>query len=73
MDRSITTDELLREIGLVSSDARALLGRASRVAGVKRGQALEVSELLLLLEALASEGGPVQEIAETLARRALYT
>ncbi len=74
---TMTTDDLLREFRSVlpASDARALLRRASRVAGIRRGaqrgSALETMELLLILEALGAEGGPVQRVAEQLARQAL--
>ena len=68
---------LLVEVATVVSHGRArhLLTRARRVAGLERHdstQALETLELLMLLEALAAEGGELQMLAETLARRALY-
>lgn len=68
-----TTEDLLREFGAVvpASDARALLRRASRVAGVRRGTALETGDLLLVLEAMGAEGGHVQRLAEDLAQQVL--
>lgn len=70
---SFTTDDLLRELTLVTStsNARAMLGRASRVARVRRGPDLAPGEMLVLLEALATEGGAIQTVAEDIARRAL--
>lgn len=69
--------ELLIEVATVvpRGHARRLLTRARRVAGIDRAdatQALETLELLMLLEALAAEGGALQTLAETIARRALY-
>lgn len=68
---SITTDDLLNELYAVTSasDARAMISRASRVAGVPAGRPLDVRELLLLCEALVAEGGSIQAIAEEMATR----
>ena len=69
----LTTDDLLTELdGLTSrSDARAMISRAARVAGVPTGRPLQVRELLMVCEALAAEGGVIQEMAEAVATRAL--
>jgi len=66
----MTLDELQAELGTVTSraDARAVLNRAARVAGVGTDRPLAMEELLLVLEALAAEGGMVQQLAETIAR-----
>lgn len=68
-----TTDDLLHEFAAVvsTSDARAIMRRALRVAGVKSGATLATGELLLVLEAMGAEGGPVQQMAEQLAQDAL--
>lgn len=68
-----STDDVLRELTSVvsTSDARAVIGRASRVARVRRGADLEPGEVLVLLTALAAEGGVIQQLAEEMARRAL--
>lgn len=73
MEQSLTIDELAAELGLVTSgsDARAVLNRASRVAGVPRDRALQHEELLRVCAALAAEGGMIQEIAESIAARAV--
>ncbi|MGE3961611.1 MAG: hypothetical protein AB7F65_08030 [Dehalococcoidia bacterium] len=73
----MSAHELLIEMATVvpHGHARRLLSRARRLAGVERADAresLETIELLMILEALAAEGGPLQSMAETLARRALY-
>ena len=73
---TMTTQELLRAIASVAPGvhARGVIGRARRVAGIGRPreiEALETIELLMLLEAIASEGGELQVLAEDLARRAL--
>ena len=69
----LTTEDLLREFGAVlsASDARALMRRAARVAGVRRGSRMATGELLLVLEAMGAEGGLVQQLAEHLAQEAL--
>ena len=69
----LTTDDLLAELGGVTSrsDARAMISRAARVAGVATGRPLEVRELLMVCEALAAEGGVIQTLAESVATRAL--
>jgi len=73
MDAALTLDHLAAEIRTVTSqsDARALVNRASRVAGVPHDRALELRELLLVCSALAAEGGLIQQIAESIATRAL--
>ncbi|MSQ41780.1 MAG: hypothetical protein EXR65_01905 [Dehalococcoidia bacterium] len=73
MPRTLTLDEIATAVGTVTSasDARAVVHRALQVAGVPSHRALEVSELLLVCQALAAEGGPVQQIAELIAMRAL--
>lgn len=73
MVRALTIEELTAEIRAVtsSSDARAVVNRASRVAGVPHNRALERQELLRVCAALAAEGGLIQEIAEAIASRAL--
>ncbi|MFA7249913.1 MAG: hypothetical protein WC273_09825 [Dehalococcoidia bacterium] len=69
----LTTDDLLAELGGVASrsDARAMISRAARVAGVPTGRPLEMRELLMVCEALAAEGGAIQQTAEAVATRAL--
>ena len=58
--------------GLTSrSDARAMISRAARIAGVPTGRPLQVRELLMVCEALAAEGGVIQQMAEAVATRAL--
>ena len=69
----LTTDDLLIELGSVTSrsDARAMMSRAARIAGVVTGRPLEVRELLMVCEALAAEGGAIQQMAEAVATRVL--
>lgn len=73
MNKMLTIEELAAEIGVVTSgsDARAVLNRASRVAGVPQNRALQHEELLRVCAALAAEGGMIQEIAESIAARAV--
>ena len=73
MAYTLTLQELTTEIGMVTSasDARAVVNRASRVAGVPDNRQLEMRELLRVCQALAAEGGMVQQIAELIALRAL--
>ena len=73
MAYTLTLKELTTEIGMVTSasDARAVVNRASRVAGVPDNRQLEVRELLRVCQALAAEGGMVQQLAELIALRAL--
>lgn len=73
MHQSLTAEQLINEIGTVTSrsDARAVVNRAVRVANVPMNRPLQMQELLLVCEALAAEGGLVQEVAEVLASRAL--
>jgi hypothetical protein len=70
---AISTNDLLHALfGVTSaSDARALMSRATRVAGVPSNRPLETRELLMVCEALAAEGGVIQQIAEQMAVRAL--
>ena len=69
----MSIDDLRSELRTVTSpsDARALLSRAARIAGVPSNRPLEMRELLLVCEALAAEGGLIQHIAESIATRAL--
>jgi hypothetical protein len=69
----MSIDDLRTELRTVtsSSDAKAMLNRAARIAGVSANRPLEMRELLLVCEALAAEGGPIQLIAEAIATRAL--
>jgi len=73
MYHSMTADDLARELAAVTSasDARAVINRAARVAGVPADRPLQVDELLRMCEAVAAEGGLVQEIAELIASRSL--
>ena len=73
MEQAITIDELTAEVRAVTSasDARAIVNRASRIAGVAGNRPLALRELLLVCEALAAEGGLVQQVAELVAGRAL--
>ena len=58
MAYTLTLQELTTEIGMVTSasDARAVVNRASRVAGVPDNRQLEMRELLRVCQALAAEG-----------------
>ncbi len=69
----MTTDDLLREFAAIlpAWEARALMRRAARLAGVRPGAALGTGELLMVLEAMGAEGGTVQRVAEHLAQEAL--
>ena len=69
----LTIEQLAAELGLVTSgsDARAVLNRASRVAGVPQDRVLQREELLRVCAALAAEGGMIQEIAESIAAEAV--
>ena len=73
MYQAMSADELARELGAVTSgnDARAVVSRAARVAGVPMDRPLQMAELLRVCEAVAAEGGLVQEIAEMVASRSL--
>ncbi len=73
MDSSLTIDDVTTQLGKVTSesDARALTSRASRVAGVPHHRPLEMNELLRVCEALAAEGGMIQQMADLIATRAL--
>jgi len=75
MERAITIEDLTAEVRAVTSasDARAVVSRASRIAGVPDNRPLQTRELLRVCEALAAEGGLIQEIAEVIATRALRT
>ena len=70
---TMSSEELLRQLNTVTSrsDARAMISRAVRVAGVATDRPLEVHDLLLVCEALAAEGGAIQQLAESIATRAL--
>lgn len=74
MEHPITLDGLLQELCAITalSDARALVRRASRVAGVSAGCELRLPELLLVCEALSAEGGQVQTLAEAIAMRVAH-
>ena len=69
---AMSTGDLLRELNGVTSDAdaRAMVSRASRMVGASDGP-LDLRELLLMCEALAAEGGPIQQLAEEIAMRAI--
>ena len=73
MYHAMTANNLARELAAVTSasDARAVINRAARVAGVPADRPLHVDELLRICEAVAAEGGLVQEIAELIASRSL--
>lgn len=73
MYHSMTVDDLACELAAVTSvsDARAVINRAARVAGIPSDRTLQVDELLRICEAVAAEGGLVQEIAELIASRSL--
>ncbi len=73
MYQAMTADDLAGELAAVTSrsDARAVVNRAARVAGVPGDRPLRVDELLRICEAVAAEGGLVQEIAELIASRSL--
>ena len=73
MERVVTIEQLTAELRSVTSgsDARAVVNRASRVAGVPHNRALDRMELLRVCEALAAEGGLIQEIAQLIAARTL--
>ena len=72
---SYTRSELLAELRVVSPSprkAKQALDRATGMVGLSRNERLSDADLLLLCEALASEGGAVrvraEEIAEELVR-----
>ena len=73
MAHTLTLDQLATEIGTVtsSSDARAVVNRASRIAAVPDNRQLETQELLRVCQALAAEGGMIQQVAEAIAIRSL--
>ena len=73
MARAITLEQLKIELSAVTSasDARAVVNRASRIAGVPNNRPLDVSELMLVLSALSAEGGMIQDVAQTIAAAAL--
>jgi hypothetical protein len=54
-----------------ASDARAVVNRASRIAVAPDNRPLEVRELLRVCQALAAEGGIVQQVANLIATPAL--
>ena len=65
-----TRSDLLGQLrGVAVSPARAkqALDRATELVGLGRKEELNTEELLILLEALTSEGGAVQQFAEELA------
>ncbi len=72
----MTTQSLMAAMSSVVPHGRArrLVTRARRVAGIGRatsGESLETIEWLMILEAIASEGGDLQTLAEVLARQTL--
>lgn len=69
MQRARTIDDLTRDLGRLTSlaDARAILNRAARVAGVPSDRALDTRQLVLVCSALAAEGGSIQALAEEIA------
>jgi hypothetical protein len=73
VNQAITIEDLATELGAITSrsDARAILNRASRVAGVSSHRPLDLRELLMVCQALAAEGGLVHELAERIASRTL--
>lgn len=73
MARAITLEQLKIELSAVTSasDARAVVNRASRIAGVPDNRPLDVNELMLVLSALSAEGGMIQDVAQTIAAAAL--
>ncbi len=73
MARALTLEDVTAELGTVTSasDARAVVSRASRIAGAPDNRPLEVQELLRVCQALAAEGGMIQQIAELIATRTL--
>lgn len=73
MSEALTARDLANELLTVtsSSDARAVVNRATRIVGVPDDRPLQMRELLQMCEAMAAEGGLVQEVAELIARRAL--
>lgn len=73
---SYTRSELLAELRLVSPSprrAKQALDRASGMIGLSRKEGLSDAELLLLCEALASEGGAVRALAEEIAEEMVRT
>lgn len=75
MATTLTLEELAIELGTVTSaaDARAVVNRASRIVGAPDNRPLEMQELVLVCQALAAEGGMIQQLAETIATKALET
>ena len=73
MHKTMSVADLARELGAVTSsnDARAVVNGAARVVGVPIDRPLQTDELLRICEAVAAEGGLVQEIAEVIVSRSL--
>jgi hypothetical protein len=69
MARALTLDHLKAQLSTVisASDARALVNRLSRIAGVPDNRPLGADELTLVLSALSAEGGMIEQIAQTIA------
>lgn len=73
---AMTTHGLLAAMSSIVPHGRArrLVTRARRVAGIGRAtseESFETIEWLMILEAIASEGGELQMLAEVLARETL--
>ncbi|HJM88533.1 MAG TPA: hypothetical protein QF624_02760 [Dehalococcoidia bacterium] len=73
MAQTLTLDQLALQLAGVTStsDARAVVNRASRIAGVPDNRALNAFELLKVCQALTAEGGVIQQMAESIATSAL--
>jgi hypothetical protein len=73
MHRALSIDDLARELGRVTarSDARALLSRAARAAGVAPDRPLVLDQLLLVCQSLAAEGGAIETVAQQIAMASL--
>lgn len=73
MAQALTLDQLALQLAGVTStsDARAVVNRASRIAGVPDNSALDAFELLKVCQALTAEGGLIQQMAESIATQAL--
>jgi len=67
-----TIDQLARDLSTVTSraDARAMVNRASRVAGVPHDRRLLMGELRLVCATLAAEGGSIEHVVHQIALRA---
>ena len=70
-----TRTQLLAELRTIAESprrAKQALDRAASLVGIRDKERLNQNELLLICEALAREGGAVQQWAETLATDTIH-